>query len=392
MRTTVLSDPTHCTGCGACQSICPKQAIRMEPDAEGFLYPVVNSGRCISCDRCEKNCPSGRVQVRPDPQILGGQIKDRVIRQVSSSGGIFTALATRTLRLGGVVFGTILNDSLAAETVGIFSEEGLSDLRGSKYLQSLSADAIREAANLVRKGVQVLFSGTPCQVAGLYAKLDGAHPANLLTVDFVCHGTPSPGVFSAYLKTLEKIHGSRVVRFSFRDKRLGWKDFSTVAQFENGDTESGTQTTDPFLRGFLQNLYLRPSCHNCQLRYDKLPADITIADLWGADMICPERDDDSGLSMILVHSDEGASYLAACEGLDLFPIPHAGPLRRVNPSLFEPSRPHRNRERFFRSYAREGFSFDRLNRLLAPPGRLERGLDRLRRAPGALARRLHIGR
>ena len=96
--------------------------------------------------------------------------------------------------------------------------------------------------------------------------------------------------------------------------------------------------------------------------------------------------------MILVHSDEGASYLAACEGLDLFPIPHAGPLRRVNPSLFEPSRPHRNRERFFRSYAREGFSFDRLNRLLAPPGRLERGLDRLRRAPGALARRLHIGR
>ena len=351
------------------------------------MYPVVDGSLCVSCDLCEKSCPSGKISQRPDPQILGGQNRNREIRQVSSSGGVFTALATNMIRRGGVVFGTVMNDSLTAETVGVFNEEGLADIRGSKYLQSLSADAIEAAAELVGKGVEVLFSGTPCQVAGLYARI-GNHPSNLITVDFVCHGTPSPGVFRAYIKTLETLHGSKVVRFSFRDKRLGWKDFSTVAVFENGDTESGTQRTDPFLRGFLQNLYLRPSCYACHLRFDKLPADITIADLWGADMICPERDDDTGLSLILLHSDEGAAYLASCEGLEMFPIPHAEPLRRVNPSLFEPSVPHRNRSRFFRAYAKEGFSFDRLNRLLAPPGRLERAWERLRHAPAGIARRL----
>ena len=210
-----------------------------------------------------------------------------------------------------------------------------------------------------------------------------------MTVDFVCHGTPSPGVFNAYIKTLEKLHNSRVVRFSFRDKRLGWKDFSTVAVFENGDVESGTQKTDPFLRGFLQNLYLRPSCHECHLRFDTLPADITIADLWGADSICPERDDDTGLSLVLLHSDAGREWFESCRELDTFPIPSAEPLKRVNPSLFGPSTPHKRRSQFFRAYAREGFSFESLNRFLAPPGRLERAIERIRRIPSAIGRRLH---
>ena len=139
MRTTVQSDPVRCTGCGACQSICPRQAIRMEADAEGFMYPVVDSAICIACDLCEKSCPGGKEIRRPEPQILGSQITDQEIRRVSSSGGVFTALAARMIRQGGVVFGTIMNESMTAETVGIFSEEGLAAIRGSKYLHLCKA-------------------------------------------------------------------------------------------------------------------------------------------------------------------------------------------------------------------------------------------------------------
>jgi len=360
----------------------------MQPDAEGFLYPRVNGELCIDCDLCEKRCPSGKINKRSAPEMLGGCIKDEKIRLKSSSGGLFTALAAGMIRQGGVVFGTVMNESLTAELVGVFSEEALAEIRGSKYVQSQSADAIRNAADLVRRGIPVLFSGTPCQVAGLYAALDGETPDNLLTVDFVCHGTPSPGVFASYVRELERRHGGQVISFAFRDKRLGWKNFSTMAVFKDGSTETGTQTTDPFLRGFLQNLYLRPSCHECRLRFDSLPADLTIADLWGADQICPERDDDSGLSLMLIHSPAGKAWFEACTGLETFPISSAEPFKRVNPSLFSPSIPHRKREKFFRLYGKHGFSFDDINSLLAPPGRLERTWAWILHVPSAVARRL----
>lgn len=392
MRETVLSDPARCTGCGACQSVCPRQAISMKSDEEGFLYPQVNGELCVGCDLCEKRCPSGKMERREVPQMRGGCIKDTEIRLKSSSGGIFTALAVHMLRQGGVVFGTVMSESLTAEIVGIFSEEALSGIRGSKYVQSQSADAIRNAADLVKRGIPVLFSGTPCQVAGLYAALNGNVPGNLLTVDFVCHGTPSPGVFESYIRELERRHSSRAVSFAFRDKHLGWKNFSTMAVFEDGSTETGTQTTDPFLRGFLQNLYLRPSCYECNLRYDTLPADLTIADLWGAEQICPERDDDSGLSLMLIHTPAGRAWIEACTDLDTFPIESAEPFKRVNPSLFGPSTPHKKRAKFFKLYRKHGFSFDDIDHLLAPPGRLERTGEWIVHVPSAVVRRLGLKR
>ncbi|MBQ8091987.1 MAG: Coenzyme F420 hydrogenase/dehydrogenase, beta subunit C-terminal domain [Clostridia bacterium] len=388
MRTTVQSDPVRCTGCGACVSICPQHAVSMMPDAEGFLYPKVDGEKCIGCNLCEIRCPSGRTEQRSEPKMLGGSVQDEQLRMQSSSGGLFTSLAVQMIRRGGVVFGTVMNESLTAEVVGVFSEEALSGIRGSKYVQSQSADAIANAADLVEKGIPVLFSGTPCQVAGLYARLKGGHPSNLITVDFVCHGTPSPGVFAAYISELERIHGSKAVSFAFRDKRLGWKNFSTVGQFEDGSMETVTQLTDPYMRGFLSNLYLRPSCHECHLRFDTLPADLTIADLWGADKLYPERDDDTGLSLLLIHSEAGKAYFESCGNLDMFPIDSAEPFKRVNPSLFGPSVPHKKRERFFALYRKHGFSFDDINRLLAPPGRLQKTAEWIAHLPGAVKRRL----
>ena len=257
MRQTVRKNPAECTGCGACVSICPKQAIVMQPDTEGFLYPKVDGEKCISCDLCEKRCPAGREMPEHHARLLGAQAKDEALRRQSSSGGVFTLLAREVIRRGGVVFGAAFGENMRVEHVGAFDETELSGMRGSKYVQSDATDAIGNAVSLLKREIPVLFSGTPCQINGLLAALGNTKSDKLLTVDFVCHGVPSPGVFASYLVELEKKHGSRVSAYTFRDKRLGWKNFSAVATFENGEEHAGTQTTEPYLYGFLQNLYLR---------------------------------------------------------------------------------------------------------------------------------------
>ena len=282
MRQTVRANPADCTGCGACVSVCPKGAVSMKPDGEGFLYPAVDAALCVGCDLCEKRCPAGKAQAKGEPAAFGAKDIRDDIRSSSSSGGVFTALAESVLSKGGAVFGAVFGDDFRVEHVGAVSRDGILPMRGSKYVQSDAASALSDVRALLSRGIPVLFTGTPCQVAGLYALLGNKRPEGLLTVDFICHGVPSPGVFSAYLEELQKQQGSSLVSYSFRDKRLGWKDFSAVARFADGTERTGTQTTEPFLRGFLQNLYLRPSCHACtDLRYGGHAADLTIADLWG---------------------------------------------------------------------------------------------------------------
>ncbi|MBQ8129854.1 MAG: Coenzyme F420 hydrogenase/dehydrogenase, beta subunit C-terminal domain, partial [Clostridia bacterium] len=228
----------------------------------------------------------------------------------------------------------------------------------------------------------------PCQVAGLYALLDGRRPENLLTVDFVCHGVPSPGVFASYLQWLRRRHGDEIVSYTFRDKRLGWKNFSAAARFAGGAEHTGTQTEDPFLRGFLQNLYLRPSCHSCTaLRYGAHAADLTIADLWGAQEFFPEWDDDRGLSLVFANTKKGREALDACPELERRVIADAGRMARANPSIFAPAPAHAHRRRFFKAFRRKGFS-DRLIESCLRENRAEKALRRLRHAPAGILRRV----
>lgn len=389
MRHTVLKDKTACTGCGACASICPKGAIAMKADAEGFLYPSVDPALCIGCDLCEKRCPSGHAPAETSPLILGAQHKDEAVRAASSSGGVFTALARQTLAKGGVVFGAAFDPSLRVEHIGAFDETELAEMRGSKYVQSDAADAIANAAALLEREIPVLFSGTPCQIAGLLAKVGKKHRDRLLTVDFVCHGVPSPGVFASYIRSLEAERGKRVVGYTFRDKRNGWKDFSAVATFEDGSEHVGSQRDEPYLYGFLQNLYLRPSCMRCDhLRGRHHPADITIADLWGAQEICPQRDDDMGLSLVMANTKRGRAALDACHSaLTMFPVELDGMLR-VNPSIEVPAKAHEKRARFFAEYQKYGFDPKRVMKLLAGPTKAERILRRIVHLPKGALRRL----
>ena len=353
----------------------------MQPDEEGFLYPSVDSALCVDCGQCEKRCPANRQPAENKPIAFCAQNTNKTVRVASSSGGIFSALARETLNDGGVVFGAVFDPDWKVEHVGAITEQEIAAMRGSKYVQSDAAEAIGHAAELVRKEVPVLFSGTPCQVAGLYALLGEKKLENLTTVDFVCHGVPSPSVFRSYLEELQSSHGSPIVSYSFRDKRRGWRDFSAVATFRDRSICSGTQREDPFLVGFLANLYLRPSCHGCTgLRNGNHPADLTLADFWGAERILTEKDDDTGLSLVFANTKKGMDRLQLMHQIERNAVSDLSPLYTANPSILSPAPPHDNRERFFRRFRKHGFRAKEIMWLVKPKNNLiMRALRKLRR-------------
>ena len=221
MRKAVLKDKSRCCGCGACAAICPHDAISMAPDAEGFLYPRIDPARCVDCGLCERRCPATQAAARGEKPAYAAHVRDEAVRERSSSGGVFTQLARGVLSRGGVVFGAAMDEELRVSHVGAMDETGLAALRGSKYVQSDVEDAYRQAERLLDAGLPVLFTGTPCQVAGLYAALGGDREG-LLTADLVCHGAPSPAVFASYVQMLQAERGQRVLMLKPRlDTRDG---------------------------------------------------------------------------------------------------------------------------------------------------------------------------
>lgn len=295
-----------CCGCAACAQVCPKSCITMVRDAEGFDYPEADSERCISCGLCEKVCPVSHAQAEPagEPKVFAayGPDKDRA---VSSSGGIFAQLARQTLAQGGLVFGAAMaEDGKTAVHMAIDSEGDLPRLQGSKYLQSHVGNCFRQAKEALEAGRAVLFTGTPCQIEGLLHFL-GRNYENLVTADVICHGVPSEKLWQKYLDYQQHRYGSRVTRVSFRDKRQGWKSFSMALTFENGKQYAKKLYFDTYLQLFLQDLCLRPSCYSCPSRKLHRRSDLTLGDFWGCDVVCPDLDDDTGLSLVFVHSEKG---------------------------------------------------------------------------------------
>jgi coenzyme F420-reducing hydrogenase beta subunit len=283
----------------------------MVEDAEGFLYPSIARDGCNNCDLCRSVCPvlnpPSHVGVLDDPITIAAYNDDETIRKQSSSGGVFSALAREIINRGGKVYGAGFDSAFALRHMGVDNLQDLHKLRGSKYLQSRMGTAYQDIRAELRVNKEILFVGTPCQIAGLNAFLGRTYD-NLLTCDLVCHGVPSPKVFTYYLKYLRRKYRAGIRSISFRDKRIGWNSYSITVAFVNGKVYSQPFTRDVFMRGFLHNLYLRLSCYECPFVGFPRWGDITLADYWGVEGKHPDFGDDKGTSLLFVNTGQGRDF------------------------------------------------------------------------------------
>ncbi len=306
----VLEDSSKCSGCHACFSACPSKCIAMLPDAEGFLQPYIDKTLCTDCGLCKRVCPVVQNQIGKKGEAYACVSTNENVRMQSSSGGVFSLLAEHILSEGGIVFGAAFDEALDVLHIGIDKAEDLIKLRGSKYVQSRIGDAYQRAKAHLDNGKIVLFTGTPCQISGLKLYL-GKDYENLYTQDIVCHGVPSPAVWKAYVAHREKRSASKANNAFFRHKISGWKKFSIVFDFSDGSTYAQSLHRDPYMKGFLSNLFLRTSCHACASKTLERVSDITLADFWGADKLLATPDDDKGISLVVVNSEKGKRLFAA---------------------------------------------------------------------------------
>lgn len=308
-----ITDKSNCCGCTACIHSCPKHCITMQEDSEGFLYPVVNNEACIDCGLCEKVCPMLHPSEEKCPiRTIAAINKDENTRMQSSSGGIFSLLAEDTITEGGIVFGARFDEQWQVVIDYAVTMEEVRAFMGSKYVQASMGTAYADAKQFLLEGKKVLFSGTPCQIAGLKHFLKKSYD-NLLTVDIICHGVPSPKVWSLYLDEVVTAGRKAIGDVQFRNKRNGWKKYGIKLSYTLADNTTSfycPASKNHYMLAFLSNMILRPSCHNCKAKCGRSHSDITIADFWGIDKAMTEMDDDKGTGLILVNTDKGSKAMS----------------------------------------------------------------------------------
>ena len=309
----MLCAAENCTGCMACISACPYHAIKETIDNEGFTRPEIIDSLCRKCQICSKVCPQlTTVKRKPEYQdVYACWSKDTNIRRNSSSGGFFSEISKAIINEKGIIFGAAIENTNVIH-LSIEKENELYKLQGSKYVQSKVTYIYNQVKEYLENGRKVLFSGTPCQIAGLYNFLSKEYD-NLTTIDMVCHGVPSPKVYNSYIKYLENKTKSKVKGILFRDKDKSWTYFNIKVLFENGNVYKGGYFSDPYIIGFLKDIFLRPSCHHCTYANTNRISDITIADFWGyIPRKKEEQNDDKGISLIIINTKRGKAYLDKC--------------------------------------------------------------------------------
>lgn len=386
-----IKDKHNCCGCEGCVQVCPKHCIHLYQDKEGFFYPKVETSLCIECDLCKNVCPVINIREQSLPrEVWAAQNKDKTVRENSSSGGIATMLAEKIINEKGVVFGVVMNEKCDAVHKYAETSEQLVSFRGSKYIQSKIGNTFQQVRDFLNAERQVLFIGTPCQVSGLKCFLRKDYP-NLFTVDFICHGVASPGIFKWYLQEelnklattydtsekntgpLSNIHsillgdiripeGIKIMDIRFRDKKDGWKKYSLALNLVKTSIDGKLNTVllsenvinNAFLRGFTTNLYLRPSCHQCPTRNYRSGSDITIGDFWGQEITFPDFDNDTGVSCIIIKSKKGLELFNSIRNIKKEPKAIEDVLS-FNPSLVSSPCESYGRRKFWRNIGKYSF-------------------------------------
>ncbi len=313
-----------CCGCSACKAVCPVDAIAMKADKKGFLYPFIDYEKCIKCNLCESICPTSiERKANPYNQVYALKNKNEEIRNQSSSGGLFSVLAINAIEKGGVVYGAVFDENWKVVHARIDNEEEIQRLRGSKYVQSDLKVVFREVKEDLLTGKEVLFSGSPCQVAGLLSFLKKKYD-NLITLDFVCHGVPNPRIWKEYLDEVlaafRAATGKSTVSSSlnamstikdirFRDKSESWEKFRFVLELAKASAEgkqcsvlssvSEFHRDNDYMRLFLDDYINRPSCFECKFREGRSGANYTIGDFWGIQNHHSNFYDENGISLLM---------------------------------------------------------------------------------------------
>ena len=346
-----ITDKKACTGCHACASVCPRKCITMRADGEGFLYPEADADVCIRCGACVRVCPVLHpYEVRLPMKVFASRCADGEVRMQSSSGGVFTVLAQEVVRRGGVVFGARYDGCWQVVHTWADTLEGIARFRGAKYVQSIIGDTYRRARTFLRQGRWVLFTGTPCQIAGLKHFLHRDYDT-LLTADVVCHGVPSPRVWQVYLDAINPRH-EPITALTMRDKSRGWSRYRMEIRTEGHCLYSGRASRNVFSRGFLADFYLRPSCHACPAKQGRSGSDLTLGDFWGIGGVCPSMDDDRGVSLVVIHSEKGMNFclpLGVCQKEVAY-----NDAVRSNPALERSAPLTRYRAEFWARFPKEG--------------------------------------
>lgn len=304
----------NCCGCTACYNVCPIGAITMEPDFEGFLYPVVDKEKCIGCGACDRVCPIKKFSEPEEGYLktVALRTRDDEVLSNSTSGGFTTPLVQYVIANGGVVCAASYSPEFKVEHTVIDSCEALeseiSKMRGSKYVQSDLGDVYKKLKGHIEAGRLVCFIGTTCQTTGLVTYL-GKKYDNLYLVDLVCHGTPSPKLFEKYLDYQKKKYKSNIKNVVFRNKTYGYHSGTMKIEFENGKVYYGSARVDYMLKSFFKEISSRPSCYECKFKTKKRYSDFTIYDAWHAAEMVGIADDDRGFTHVIIHSQKGEKLL-----------------------------------------------------------------------------------
>lgn len=354
-------DTGECSGCTACYNMCPTQAIQMERDTEGFLYPKIDTERCIACELCYKVCIQAKQPLRKQYERVGYAVRakeDNLCIQ-SSSGGVFSLLATVILKENGIVFGAVLDDELLVKHIAIDSIDMLDKLRGSKYMQSNMGNCYQYVKSLLEQGKKVLFSGTPCQIAGLKAFLNKEYD-HLFLIDLICHGVPSPMVWKQYIDERQKREHITIKSVNFRDKKYGWKEYGFSYTDEFGREFYEKMNENHFMKGFLSDLYLRPSCYMCKEKTWDKKSDITLADFWGVEKLYPELVNKNGVSLVTINTPKGNNiFVGISKDCEYTQVDIRAAIQ-CNTAAIQSAKKNKNREAFFSAMVHENQEIDAL--------------------------------
>ncbi len=356
----LFESPHQCCGCGACENVCPVNAITMTQDEKGFLYPRITDELCINCGICKSVCAYQNDNVPKQShtaKVYAAIHKDRDWLYKSSSGGVFAAAAQFVIESGGVVAGCAWNEEMCAEHIIIYDKMDIKKLQGSKYVQSISGKCFKNIEDILISGKTVLFSGTPCQCAGLKGYLKKEYE-NLICIEVVCHGVPNNRFFKEYVEQLENKYGGRIVDLNFRSKKFGWNILLeiTVEKGRKYKKRYLTAAESSYVSYFRKGFFYRDSCYSCRYAQAKRFNDLTIGDFWGIKNFHPEISSNNGVSVIISNTANGDILIEKLSKYLKLTISDYNSAAKYNPQLHRATQNPLDSETLWDMYLNQGMS------------------------------------